>query len=110
MAFLVDNNLSPKVAEVLSEFFPNTCHVAQLSMDTASDDIIWLHAKQNGFSILSKDNDFEAKSRLYGCPPKVVQMKCGNLKTGEILHLLREHISHLSEFIIDSEDCLLLIN
>ena len=110
MRFLVDNNLSPKVAEVLSEYFPDYVHIVALRMDTGSDEQIWLHAKQHKFTILSKDNDFEAKSRLLGCPPKVVQMKCGNLKTGQILSILRSHISELSEFLADTEDCLFLIN
>ena len=110
MAFLVDNNLSPKVAEVLCEHFSNSCHVTFLNMDSASDELIWLHAKETGLAILSKDNDFEAKSRLYGCPPKVVQMKCENLKTRQIPNIFRAHVSELSEFLTDTEDCLLLIN
>ena len=109
MKFLVDNNLSPKVAEVLSENFPGSVHVIEQRMDTSTDEEIWNHAKMNGFTILSKDNDFEAKSRLFSCPPKVVQLKCGNLKTGQILTILRKHISTLSEFLEDTEDCLLFI-
>lgn len=109
MAFLIDNNLAPKIAEILSEYFANTCHVADLNMDTCDDDVIWQHAKSEAFTILTKDNDFEAKSRLYGCPPKVVQLKCGNRKTGEILSILRKNIKHLEEFLSDENDCLLFI-
>lgn len=110
MKFLVDNNLSPKVAEVLTEFFQSSEHVMALEMDTASDKAIWEHAKDHGFTILSKDNDFEAKSRLFGCPPKVVQLTCGNVKTGQILSILRKHITELEDFLADSEHCLLIIS
>lgn len=79
-------------------------------MDTASDAEIWTYAKQNGFTELSKDNDFEAKSRLFGCPPKVVQLKCGNIKTGQLLDILRKNTSALTAFLQDSEDCLMFIS
>ncbi len=110
MSFLIDNNLAPKIAEVLSEHFAETYHVANLNMDTSEDDVIWQYAKANGLTILTKDNDFEAKSRLYGCPPKVVQLTCGNRKTGEILSILRRKILFLKDFLKDPDDCLLLIN
>jgi len=37
MAFLIDNNLPPKVAEVMAARFPGTVHVASLRMDTLSN-------------------------------------------------------------------------
>ncbi len=110
MAFLIDNNLPPKVAEVLAAHFPGTVHVVSLRMDTADDGLIWLHAKDQEFCILTKDNDFEAKSRLYGCPPKVVQLRCGNRKTSQVLALLRQHIAELKDFLGQREDCLMLLS
>jgi len=109
MAFLVDNNLAPKVAELLAEQFSGTCHVVELSFDTSDDSIIWQHAKENSLCILSKDNDFEAKSRLYGCPPKVVQLKCGNRKTSAVMAILRANSTELADFLNDTEDCLMYL-
>jgi predicted nuclease of predicted toxin-antitoxin system len=109
MALLVDNNLSPRVAELLQLAFPKCSHVASLGMDKADDAIVWNHAKNHGFCILTKDNDFEAMSRLYGCPPKVIQLTCGNRKTSEIMSILRSNNQEIDKFLRDAEDCLMYL-
>ncbi len=109
MAFLVDNNLSPKVAEVLAQRFAGSCHVGALGLDRSDDGILWLRAKEEGLCILTKDSDFEAKSRLYGCPPKVIQLNCGNQKTSAIMTILRSQFDELKEFLQDTEDCLMYL-
>jgi predicted nuclease of predicted toxin-antitoxin system len=54
------------------------------SGSSASDLIIWEYARKNEFAILTKDNDFDERSQLLGCPPKVIHLICGNKSTQEI--------------------------
>jgi len=39
-------------------------------MSQASDRDIWDHARQAGLVIVSKDNDFQQMSFVFGAPPK----------------------------------------
>ena len=87
MKLLVDNNLSFKLLQSLRIHFPGSQHVSDV-MDNHSDDIrVWNHAKSNGFIILTKDNDFDERSQLEGCPPKIIHLICGNKTTLHILDL-----------------------
>ena len=88
MKLLVDNNLSFKLVLPLQNYFPDTQHIKEV-LSTSSDDIsIWNYARSNGFTILTKDNDFDERSQLEGCPPKIIHLICGNKTTLHILNLL----------------------
>ncbi|MFH6946209.1 MULTISPECIES: DUF5615 family PIN-like protein [unclassified Flavobacterium] len=51
----------------------------------AKDIEIWNFAKQNDFTILTLDDDFEKLSLLKGAPPKVIILKTFNKNTKEII-------------------------
>ena len=111
MKLLVDNNLSFKLLQTLRILFPGSQHVSD-ALDARSNDIlVWNHAKSNGFIILTKDNDFNERSQLEGCPPKIIHLICGNKTTLHILDLIvtrREDILSFGE--LDAENCLLKIS
>lgn len=46
-------------------------------------DEIWDYAYNNELIIISKDKDFRLKQLIKGVPPKVIQIKFGNLKLKE---------------------------
>ena len=101
MKFLIDNNLSFKLVQPLQNYFPESSHIRnELSID-ADDLSIWNFARDNGFIILTKDNDFDERSQLEGCPPKIVHLVCGNQITFySKIYLLVENNS----FYISLED------
>jgi predicted nuclease of predicted toxin-antitoxin system len=66
MKLLFDNNLSHKLVERLSDLFPQSSHVMNEGMDESSDHKIWQFAKAKGYSIITKDIDYNALSVLYG--------------------------------------------
>ena len=79
-------------------------------MDADTEDaFIWEYAKKNSFTIITKDNDFEYLSRLYGCPPKVIQLTCGNKTTTEIISILSGSIDTIRNFESDEENCLMFL-
>ena len=51
MKLLFDQNLSPKLVNRLSNLFPGSSHVQSPALDCADDDLIWEHARLNGFAI-----------------------------------------------------------
>lgn len=58
MHFLLDNNLSPILIELLSEFNHQATHVYDLGLSRASDKEIFQYAKENSMIIISADTDF----------------------------------------------------
>ena len=76
----------------------------------ADGNSIWSFALKNNYVILTKDNDFDQRSQVYGCPPKVVHLVCGNKSTIHIANLVVGKKSDLISFgENDTEDCLLKI-
>jgi predicted nuclease of predicted toxin-antitoxin system len=111
MKLLVDNNLSFKLIQPLQNHFPGSQHVRDV-LSISSDDIsIWNYAKANDFIILTKDNDFDERSQLEGCPPKIIHLICGNKTSLHILNLL---LWRKEEFLSfgdsDSGDCILKVS
>jgi predicted nuclease of predicted toxin-antitoxin system len=87
MKLLFDENLSPRLAFSVGKDYPGSKHVGELDLSHRDDSEIWLPAKLNGFTIVSKDSDFYDRSLLYGAPPKVIWLKVGNCSTTSIEQL-----------------------
>lgn len=110
MKLLFDQNLSFRLPQRLSDIFPNSAHVRTAELDRATDDEIWEYAKQRGYCIVSQDADFAERSRLYGAPPKVIWLRCGNRTPLEIENILRRNLELIAEVIQnDSLHCLEIV-
>jgi predicted nuclease of predicted toxin-antitoxin system len=107
---LFDENVSPKLVQLLEAEFPESAHVYDLGLRGATDRRIWEHAHDNGFMIVSKDDDFRQRSFLQGAPPKVVWLRVGNAGTAAIAGLLREQAARLSRFEDEDESALLIVS
>jgi predicted nuclease of predicted toxin-antitoxin system len=111
MKFLIDNNLSFKLVSPLQNDFPATAHIRSVLNVNADDLTIWEFARDNDYVLLTKDNDFDERIQLTGCPPKVVHLICGNKPTLYILNLIlfrKEKIMSFAEK--DNENCILKIS
>ena len=107
MKLLLDQNLSWRLVQQLQTVFPGTVHLRSV-LDTSSDDReIWNYARENGFTIVSKDDDFEQRSILLGHPPKVVWIRLGNCKSEQIASLLQASLHALLAFDRDDEKSIL---
>ncbi len=98
MKLLFDQNLSFKLCRQLADVFPNSSQVRLLGMEEATDPVIWEYAKANEFILVSQDVDFADMVILYGPPPKVIWLRCGNQPTGAIVQRLRDHADALIAF------------
>lgn len=103
MKLLVDQNISRKLVGPLCEHFPDSSHVVFAIAENASDLDIWNYAKSQGFCIVTKDDDFEQRSILYGHPPKVIRIRLGNCKSNEIETLISTSRKIIYSFNDDSE-------
>lgn len=73
----------------LADVFPDSSHVQFHGLAEKTDTEIWEFSKMNDFCIVTQDADFAEKSRLYGSPPKVIWLRCGNAPTKQVEVLLR---------------------
>jgi len=107
MKLPLDQNLSFKLCDALSDLFPGSSQVRLAGLADASDRAIWDYAKTNGFTLASLDSDFSDMAALLGSPPKVIWLRCGNQATDVIENLLRRHATAIAEFESDAKaDCL----
>jgi predicted nuclease of predicted toxin-antitoxin system len=107
---LFDENLSPKLAGTLAADYPGSTHVRAVGLRGAEDAQIWSYARDHGFTIISKDNDFRQRSFLQGAPPKVIWLEVGNAGTDAIAGLLRAERGRLSAFEAEPESALLVLS
>ncbi|MGH0035662.1 MAG: DUF5615 family PIN-like protein [Myxococcota bacterium] len=110
MKLLFDENVSPKLVGLLEEDYPGSAHVRDVGLKGAADGRIWDHARENGFVIVSKDDDFRQRSFLQGAPPKVVWLQVGNAGTSTIAELLRDRAQQLVRFETEDESAVLILS
>ena len=109
MKLLFDENLSHRLVDLLAAEFPDSAHPRQLGMRGASDLALWEYAREKGFTIVSKDNDFRQRVFLDGPPPKVIWLSIGNAGTVAIAALLRSRVAHINAFAKSWQEGLLVI-
>ena len=109
MKLLLDENLSPRLVDLLADLYPGSAHVHECGLGSSSDAAIWEYAKTNGFIIVSKDSDFEEQSVLFGSPPKIIWLRTSNCTSAYIENLLRAAFPAVTQLIeSDEETCLVL--
>ena len=109
MKLLFDENLSARLPGVLADVYPGSSHVHSCGLGSTDDSGIWQFAKDNGYTIVSKDSDFQERSVLQGQPPKFIWLRVANCSTQEIENLLRKALPMIRQFIQeDDESCLVL--
>jgi predicted nuclease of predicted toxin-antitoxin system len=106
---LFDENVSPKLVRSLEQDFPGSTHVEDVQLRGSADEKIWDYARENGFTIVSKDTDFQDRSALHGAPPKVIWLAIGNAGTGTVAALLRRSRKELLNFETDSDTSVLVL-
>jgi predicted nuclease of predicted toxin-antitoxin system len=103
MKLLIDRMLSHRLERHLEPHFPGTEHVDKTQRTDAEDMEVWEYARDNGFTILTKDADFLEISGKQGWPPKLIKLNIGNCSTPEVVKLLTSRKGKIEEFHEDKE-------
>ena len=98
MKLLFDHNLSHKLVPRLADIFPDSTQTRSLNLATASDLVIWQHAKDYGFVVVTLDKDFADLALQRGVPPKVIWLRCGNSAVNQVERLLRANLKDIQLF------------
>ncbi len=103
MKLLFDHNLSPRLVDRIADLFPESAHVYRLDMAEAEDIEVWRYAQEQGFTIVTRDNDYNDLMQLKGFPPKIVWIRRGNCSTNEIEAILRRHLLDIQALAADPQ-------
>jgi predicted nuclease of predicted toxin-antitoxin system len=98
MKLLFDHNLSHKLVQRLADIFPNSTQTKLTGFSTANDSVVWQHAKDNGFVVVTLDKDFSDLALQRGVPPKIIWLRCGNSTVAEVERLLRANFADIEKF------------
>ena len=109
MKLLLDANVSWRLVSILKNHFEDCTHVDHIpELDfPAKDTKIWQYAKDNGFTIITHDNDFNDLTAAKGFPPKIVWLRRGDCKRRETADLLVGAKNEI-EKLLKSDNCGLL--
>ncbi len=109
MRLLFDENLSSRLVGALADHFPDSSHVNLVGLGSATDQEIWAYAREHGFAVISKDDDFRSLSLVNGAPPKVIWLRIGNASTAGIEAFIRSALVKIRTFEISPEESLLVL-
>ena len=107
MKLLLDANISWRAVPILKEHFDECIHVDDVSklVFPAKDAKIWQYAKDNGYIVITRDNDFSNLVVL----KKIVLLRTGNCSQKFTVDLLIRSKHTIQEFLESKEYGLLEI-
>ena len=98
MILLIDENLSPQLADFLQDIFPGSLHLETVGLLSTEDDDIWEYARSRNLVVMTKDSDYRRLSLEHGHPPKVILIRIGNCRVREVESLVRDHYDEILAF------------
>jgi predicted nuclease of predicted toxin-antitoxin system len=106
---LFDENLSPQLVTLLADVYPDAAHIHDVGLGKAQDIEIWSYAAGTGYTIVSKDWDYQQLSFKFGHPPKVILLRIGNCSVRDSAQLLRERYILVHHFHENDDAALLML-
>jgi predicted nuclease of predicted toxin-antitoxin system len=101
---LLDENLPAALTSALDDVFPGSTHVLTLGFGQTPDIEVYRYAAKHGFTILTKDSDYDALSGRHGAPPKVILLKIGNMLADDLWQFVRVRRTDFAAFISSADD------
>ena len=95
MKLLLDENLSRRILPELQQRFPGSSQVALLGLERATDAQLCEYAADNGFVLVSKDEDFHALVVARAYQPKLIRLALGNASNEQVLTALLDAADRL---------------
>ena len=109
MKFLLDQNISFRVSQILNSNFIECKHISDVGLVNSIDLEIWNYAKTINFIIVTHDTDFDDFAVKNGHPPKIIRLNTGNISSDMTAEIIIKHINEIESFIANNEMSLLLL-
>ena len=101
MKLLLDENLSHRLLPALQADYPGSTQVTLEGLGGADDLSVWRHARESGWVIVTKDDDFLDLAAFHGPPPVVIRLVLGNCSNAQVLAIL--HVNR--QAIVNTVEC-----
>ena len=98
MRLLLDENISWRLAAYLRPHCTALLHVRDIQLDNSPDTSIWRYARQHGYDVLTKDEDFLRLVLAEGFPPRVVAVQNAQVPVKELAAFLLARLPQLASF------------
>jgi predicted nuclease of predicted toxin-antitoxin system len=104
MKIWVDAHISPGVAAWINEKFPYKAQsLTGLGLRDAKDSEIFEAARVADVILISKDSDFLDMIGQFGCPPKLILLRCGNTTNQRLREIFGVHLQDAINRLVDGE-------
>ena len=99
MRLLLDENVSWRLAAYLRPHCKAVLHVRDIGLDESPDTSIWRYARQHGYDLLTKDEDFVRLLLAEGFPPRVVALQNAQVPVKALAEFLLARLPQLELFL-----------
>jgi predicted nuclease of predicted toxin-antitoxin system len=97
------------LVEQVAHLFPDSSHVKLVNLDRALDVLVREYAKENGYTLVTKDKDFIELTTYLGYPPKLVYINEGNCSVARIVEVLQSNYELITTFNADETRGVLIL-
>jgi predicted nuclease of predicted toxin-antitoxin system len=98
--FLIDAQLPPALARLLSDHGHLAEHVYDTGLGEASDRDLWRYALEHDLVLVTKDEDFPAMVLLDDSSPPVVWVRVGNTRRRALLEWFEPLTGRIVELVV----------
>ena len=88
MRLLLDENPSHRLVPRLQTAYPGASQVTLVGLGSADDLVLWRFARENGYVLVTQDNDFLDLAAQHGPPPMVIRLALGNSSNAQVMSAL----------------------
>lgn len=104
MTIWIDAHLSPALALWITETFDiSAAALRDVGLRDATDQQIFLAAKEQSIIVMTKDVDFVKLLEILGPPPQIIWITCGNTSNAYLQRLLGSTLLRTLKMISDGE-------
>jgi predicted nuclease of predicted toxin-antitoxin system len=103
MKLLFDQNISFRVVRKIIQDFPLAISVWDVGLYEEDDIPIWKYTKENEYTIVTKDNDFDNMYGLWGHPSKIIMIRTGNVSNVDLAKLLISRKDRIERFVSNAD-------
>ena len=104
MKFLLDAHVPPSLGPLLHERGHDTIHTSSLPSGNATHDSeLRTIAIAEDRVLVTKDLDFFDEMVLRGAPPKLVLLRCGNMKKRDLIALFKSQLDEIVRALAEND-------
>lgn len=106
MTIWVDAQLSPFIALWINANFKQLTakSLRSLELRDVNDKVIFDRARQENAVLMSKDDDFVKLIEIYGSPPKMIWITCGNTSNARMCEILNKTLRQAVDLLNAGEN------